>query len=129
MLPIECDILSLKLTVEILLHTSFEEEWFLYLTKLDETHRDVSLINEKHQKLMKNQYNKSIQPRSFTEGYLVLVYDPDHDKPRKGKLEPMWHVSYIIKCVVHKGTYELVDYDGIYLGEPWNGIYLKKYYA
>jgi hypothetical protein len=26
MLPIECDILSLKLTVEILIHTSFEEE-------------------------------------------------------------------------------------------------------
>jgi hypothetical protein len=28
-----------------------------------------------------------------------------------------------------KGAYELVDYDGIPLSEPRNGLYLKKYYA
>jgi hypothetical protein len=49
-LPIECEIPSLKLTVELLPHTSVEEERFLYLTKLDETRRDVSLINETYQK-------------------------------------------------------------------------------
>jgi hypothetical protein len=27
------------------------------------------------------------------------------------------------------GAYELVDYDGIPLSEPRNGLYLKKYYA
>jgi hypothetical protein len=30
---------------------------------------------------------------------------------------------------VGKGAYELVDYDGIPLSEPINGIYLNKYYA
>jgi hypothetical protein len=128
-LPIECEIPSLKLTIELLPHTSVEEERFLYLTKMDETHRDVSLINETYQKCIKNQYDKSIQPRTFTEGDLVLVYDQDHDKLGAGKLEPMWHRPYIIKHVLHRGAYELVDYDGISLGEPQNGIYLKKYYA
>jgi hypothetical protein len=31
--------------------------------------------------------------------------------------------------MLQKGAYELVDYDGIPLKEPCNGLYLKKYYA
>ena len=41
----------------------------------------------------------------------------------------MWHGPYIISHVLEKGAYELVDYDGIPLGEPRNGLYLKRYYA
>ena len=44
-LPIECEIPSLKLVVEIFPNTTLEEEWLLYLNKLDETCRDVSLEN------------------------------------------------------------------------------------
>jgi hypothetical protein len=49
-LPIECKIPSLKIKVELLPHTSTEEECFLHFTRLDETHRDVSLVNETYQK-------------------------------------------------------------------------------
>jgi hypothetical protein len=128
-LPIECEIPSLKLEVEILPHTSAEEEHFLHLTRLDETHRDVALVNETYQKRIKNQYDKSVHPRTFAEGDLVLVYDQAHDKLGMGKLEPLWHGPYIMKRVLHRGAYELVDYDGISLGEPRNRLYLKKYYA
>ena len=41
----------------------------------------------------------------------------------------MWHGPYVVKRVLEKGAYELVDYEGIALEEPRNGIYLKKYYA
>ena len=41
----------------------------------------------------------------------------------------MCHGPYMVKCVLEKGTYELVDYDGKALEEPRNGLYLKKYYA
>ena len=78
---------------------------------------------------MKAQYNRSVQPHSFNEGDLVLTYDQKHDKMGARKLESMWHGPYIISCVLEKGAYELIDYDGIPLGEPHNGIYLKKYYA
>jgi hypothetical protein len=101
----------------------------LYLSKLDETRRDAALVNEAHQKRIKSQYDKSVQPRAFAEGDLVLVYDQAHDKLGTGKLEPMWHGPYIVKRVLHRGAYELVDHDGISLGEPRNGLYLKKYYA
>jgi hypothetical protein len=37
----------------------------------------------------------------------------------------MWHGPYIFKRVLEKGAYDLVYYDGVSLGEPRNGIYLK----
>jgi hypothetical protein len=98
-LPIECEIPSLKLKVELLPHTSAEEERFLHLTRLDETHRDDALVNETYQKRIKHQYDKSIHPRTFPEGELVLVYDQAHDKLGTGKLEPIWHGPYIMKHV------------------------------
>ena len=36
---------------------------------------------------------------------------------------------YIVKRVLAKGAYELMDYDGIPLEQPRNGLYLKRYYA
>ena len=46
-----------------------------------------------------------------------------------GKFEPLWMGPYIVKRVLAKGAYELVDYDGIPLSQPRNGLYLKRYYA
>jgi hypothetical protein len=128
-LPIECEIPSLKLKVELLPHTSAEEERFLYLTRLDEPHHDAALVNEMYQKQMKSQYDKFVHPRTFEEGDLVLVYDQAHDKLGTCNLECLWHGPYIVKCVLRRGAYELVDYDGVPLGETQNGLYLKKYYA
>ena len=99
-LPIECDIPSLKLAVELFPNTTLEEEWFLYLNKLEKTIRDVSLANEAQKWWMKSQYDRSIQPCSFNEGDLVLTYDQKHDKLGAGKLESMWHGNYIISRVL-----------------------------
>ena len=42
-LPVQCEISSLKLAVDLLLGTSEEEARFLELIQLDETHRDANL--------------------------------------------------------------------------------------
>jgi hypothetical protein len=47
-LLIECEISALQLAIELFPITSVEEEWFLYLVKLDETRNDVALANEAH---------------------------------------------------------------------------------
>jgi len=70
-----------------------------------------------------------LHPRSFVEGDLVLLYDQENDKLGAGKFEPMWHGPYILKRVLQKGGYELIDYEGNPLDKPRNGLYLKKYYA
>ena len=45
------------------------------------------------------------------DGDLVLIYDQYHDTLDESKLETLWHGPYIVKYVLHKGSYELVDYD------------------
>jgi hypothetical protein len=128
-LPIECEIPSLKLAVELLPNTSAEEERLLYLMQLDETRRDATLVIETQKKRVKAQYDKHVKPHIFSEGDLVLLYEQDRDLLGAEKFEAMWRGPYIVRRVLEKGAYELVDYDGVPLSEPRNGIYLKKYYA
>ena len=74
-LPIECEIPSLRLTVELLPHTTDEEQRLFYLSHLNEIRQDAGLANEMHQKCIKKRYNRAVRPHTFSEGNLVLVYD------------------------------------------------------
>eukprot|EP00253_Pinus_taeda_P019584 PITA_19584 len=101
-LPIEYEIPSLKLVVELLLDTTPVEERLLYLERLDETRRLASLAIEAQRKRVKTHFDNSVNPRSFIEGDLVLLYDQANDKLGAGKLEPIWHGPYIVKRVLQK---------------------------
>ena len=127
--PIECEIPSLKLAVELLPETSSLEECLLHLEHLNEQCRDAATINEAHKKRVKTQYDKVVCPWVFSEGDLVLVYDQDKDALGAGKFKPMWYSPFIIKQVLEKGVYELIDFEGNKLAEPRNELYLKKYFA
>ncbi len=116
--PIECEIPSLKLAVELLPETSSLEECLLHLEHLDEQRRDATTLNEAHKKRVKTQYDKAIRPRFFSEGDLVLVYDQDKDTLGAGKFKPLWYDPFIIKRVLTKGLYELIDFKGNKLAEP-----------
>ena len=96
---------------------------------LDETRCDATLVIEAQKKRVKAQYDKHVKPRIFFEGDLVLLYEQDRDLLGAEKFEPMWLGPLIVRWVFEKGAYELVDYDGIPLSEPINGLYLNKYYA
>eukprot|EP00253_Pinus_taeda_P007991 PITA_07991 len=113
-LSVQCEISSLKLAVNLLLGTSEEEARFLELIQL---------------KRVKAQFDKNVKPRVFLEGDLVLLYDQESDKLGAGKFQSLWMAPYIVKRVLAKGAYELVDYDKIPLSQPQNGLYLKRYYA
>jgi hypothetical protein len=89
-LPIECEITSLKLAVQLLPNTSAEEELLLYLMQLDETYCDATLVIETQKKHVKSQYDKHVKPRTFFEGDLVLLYEQDCDLLGDGKFESMW---------------------------------------
>ena len=58
-----------------------------------------------------------------------MLYDQASDKLGTVKFESLWMGPYIVKRVLAKGAYELIDYDGIPLAQPHNGLYLKRYYA
>ena len=128
-LPIQCEIPLLKLTIDLLPDTLEEEARLLNLIHLDEMHCEAQLVKKAHKRCIKVQYNKNFQPHIFSEGDLVLLYDQEADVIGIGKFEPLWHGPYIVKRVLAKGAYELVDDDGIPLAQPRNGLYLKRYCA
>jgi hypothetical protein len=108
-LPIECQISSLKSIVELLSDTSPLEECLLYLEHLDEQRRDVSSTNEPHKKRVNCQYDRSIHPHILYERDLVLVYDQEKYPLGVGKFKPMWFRPFIVKDVLNKDAYHLVD--------------------
>ena len=126
---IQCEILSLKLTIDLLPDTSDEEAHIFNLIHLDEMCREAKFTNEVHKRHINAQYDKNVQPHIFSEGDLVLLYDQEADVISTGKFEPLWHGPYIVKIVLAKGAYDLVDYDGILLVQPRNGLYLERFYA
>ena len=83
-------------------------------------------VNKRH---IKVQYDRFFHLRKFSEGDLVLLWGQAKEPLVAGKFDPMWYGPYVVKCVLEKGTDELVDYEGTALVEPRNGLYLKKYYA
>ena len=128
-LPIECEIPSLQLAIELLPTTFEEEKRFLYLAQLDENRHNAALAIKTHEKRIKAQYDRNVTPRNFSEGDLVLLYDQANNKLGAGKFVPMWHGPYIVKQRLAKEAYELIDFDGVSLGKSRNGLYLKRYYA
>ena len=127
--PIECEIHSLRIAVQLLPETSALEARLVELEHLDETRRDAATTNEAQKCHVKLQYDKSVHPRIFSEADLVLVYDQASDALAAGKFVAMWHGPYVVKRVLSKGSYELQGYEENCLQEPRNGLFLKKYYA
>ena len=87
------------------------------------------MANEAHKKCVMEQYDKNVKPYVFSECDIVLLYDRESNKLGLRKFEPMWLSPYIVKHVLRKGTYDLIDFDEVPLAQPRNGLYLKKYYA
>ena len=100
--PIECEIPSLKLAVELLLDTSSLEERLLHLEHLDEQRRDATMMNEAHKNRVKAQYDKVVKPRVFSKGDLVLVYAQEKDALGAGKFKSMWYGPFIVKKFLRK---------------------------
>ena len=72
--PVECEILSLKISIHVLPDTTELEERLLHLENLDERCRDALTTNEVHKNRVKNQYDKVVKPIFFfSEGELVLL--------------------------------------------------------
>ena len=87
-LLVECVMPSLKLAIEPLPDTSTLEEHLVHLEQLDEQRRDALVALEVNKHRVKVQYDKSVRPRRFSEGDLVLLWDQAKEPLGKGSLIP-----------------------------------------
>ena len=105
-LPIEFQIPSLHLTVELLPDTSPLEEQLLQLEQTIEDLRAALQAIEAAKTWSKAHYDSHVHPRTFSEGDMVLVYDQPNDKLGKGKFESMWYGPYVIHhCLGKRGIH------------------------
>jgi hypothetical protein len=95
-LPIKCEIPSIKLAVALLPDTSDLKRRLVHLESLDEQCRDASTTIEVNKRLVKVQYDKFVYPRLYTEGDLVLLYDQAKEPLGACKFKTMWNNSYIV---------------------------------
>jgi len=87
-LPIECEIPTLRSAVDLLPDTSPLEQHLLFLDRLDEDRRASLPHNEALKKRSKATYNQRVRRRTFHEGDLVLAYHTAKSKLGHGKFKP-----------------------------------------
>ena len=127
-LPIECEIPSLHLAVELLPDTQPLEQQLIMLKRASKDRLVALQTLEATKKHTKAQYDRKFHPRTFHEGDLVLVYDQAHDTLGHGKFDSLWLGPYVISKDLGKGAYLLEDFEGHILPNPRNALYLKRYY-
>ena len=84
----------------------------LHLEKLDEQQRDALTANWAHKNRVKNQYDKAVKPRVFSEREFVLLWDHDKEPIGTWKFKYMWLGHYVVSNILKNGAYELTDSDG-----------------
>jgi len=127
-LPIECEIPSLHLIVELLPDTQPLEQTLIMLEHASEDRFVALQTIEAAKKCTKAQYDQKVHPHTFQKVDLVLIYDQVHDVLGHGKFESLWLGPYIIHKDLGKGAYVLEDFEGHLLPNPCNALYLKKFY-
>jgi hypothetical protein len=128
-LPIECEIPTLRTTIELLPNTAPLEQRLLNLESLDEDCQSSLQNNEATKKWSKATFDRLVNLCSFHEGDLVLSYDIAHNTLGHGKFELLCHGPYIIQHCLTKGAYILASPEGLSLKELVNGLYLRKFYT
>lgn len=90
---------------------------------------EAALSEEKFKRSMERYYNSKVIPKKLVEGDLVLCNAQTTGTDReKGKLAPKWEGTYIIKEVLHPGTYTLVTHKGKRIKNALNIDNLCKFY-
>jgi hypothetical protein len=88
-LPIECEIPTLLITIELLPDTAPMEQSLLTLESLDEDRRSSFKHKETTKKSSKSIFDCHVNLFSFNDGHLVLAYDIAHDTLNHRKFEPL----------------------------------------
>jgi hypothetical protein len=81
----------------------------------------------KYQAQTKAWSDNAVVPREFNKGDLVLVWTTRTES--RGKLEPKWEGSFIIKSKASLSAYRLVTPSGEDLEHSWNIDNLRKFFV
>ena len=96
---------------------------------VDELREAAKLRIAAYQQRIARSYDKNIRIRRFQVGDLVLRKAfQNTSNPADGKLAPKWEGPYEVEAEAGKGSYWLIDMEGVRIPRSWNAIHLKAYY-
>ncbi|XP_072052128.1 uncharacterized protein [Arachis hypogaea] len=125
MIPIEISQSSLRTQ-----HKAHDEARRAELDLIEEVRAIATIRQKALQQRIAQRHNKTVRPRSFHQGDLVLRKTETARKPPShGKLAATWDGPYRVRQVIGKGAYQLEELDGTTLPSTWNVTSLKKYYS
>ena len=102
-----CEIQNLHAAIELLNDTQPLEQRLVQVELVNKIQRQSLQYNEAHKKQEKASFDCHMNPRTFTEGEIVLRYDVAKEALGPGKFETLWEGLYIIKHCLLKGAYIL----------------------
>ena len=124
-LPIECEISTLQIIVELLLDAPLLKQHFLTMEYFDEECHISLQQNEAMKKRFKFHYDWKVHSCAFCEDDLILIFYTKKDtKLGPTKFVLPWRCPYIIKQCLPKGAYVLGSQEESFLDNSINGFYL-----
>ena len=85
---------------------------------------------ERHQRRMKESFDKKVKKYMFTVGDLVLRWDARKDeKGKHGKFENLWIGPFSVIKILGNNTFVLQNLKGEEIAGPVNGRFLKHFYT
>ncbi|XP_008231232.1 PREDICTED: uncharacterized protein LOC103330426 [Prunus mume] len=132
--PVEITILIARVSAinDLEWDTKSCSDWrLLDLEDLDEKRADVERRTALYHKTVTQAYNRTVKPRSFKQGDLVLKVVEHVRRQVSGlfKFAPQWEGPFAVKEVYSSGYYRLVSIKEGTLTDPVNGKWLKLYYC
>ncbi|XP_057760016.1 uncharacterized protein LOC130980341 [Arachis stenosperma] len=125
MIPVEISQNSLRTQ-----HEAHDDARRTELNLVEEVRAIAAIRQKALQQRIAQRHNKTVKPRSFHQGDLVLRKTETARKPPShGKLAATWDGPYRIRQVIGKGAYHLEELDGTKLPNTWNVSSLKKYFS
>jgi hypothetical protein len=89
--------------------------------------RDVALLHStRYQQSLRRYHARSVRPRGFQVGDLVLWVR--QDARGRHKLTPPWEALFIIAKILKPGTYKLANDQGEVYSNAWNIEQLRRFY-
>ena len=100
------------------------------IVQLQQEREAIRDIAEKHQKRIKDRFDKKVKKDLFTVGDLVLRWDARKDeKGKHGKFDNLWIGPFSIMKILGNNTFVLQNLRGEEIMGPVNGRFLKLFYT
>ena len=130
MLPVEIEIVSLRVTLEYQIpETEWAQSRYDQLSLLDERRLRAADHVQAYQRKMTRAFRKRVKPWKFQKGDLVLKVLRGLINDPRGNFRPNWSGPYVIRDLTREGAAWLTDLDGNQFMEPVNVDQLKRFYA